>query len=109
MSGAFFENAIFAELVRFFSNRAKSLDICFWRSRDGEALDFIIEVDERKWAIECKVGTPSPNCLAKAKRLEELELNNAYIATLTALNRAPWKVTEQWTAYSPAELPLFGL
>jgi predicted AAA+ superfamily ATPase len=106
MSGAFFENAIFAELVRFFSNRAKSFDICFWRSRDGEEIDFILEVGEKRFAIECKVGTPSPQSLAKAKRIEELELSNAYVATLTALNRAPWKVTEQWTAYSPTDVPL---
>lgn len=108
MSGAFFENAIFAELVRFFSNRAKSFDICFWRSRDGEEIDFIVEVGERRFAVECKVGTPSLKSLAKAKRLEELQLSNAYVTTLTALHRAPWKITEQWTACSPTELPLLG-
>ncbi len=106
MSGAFFENAIFAELVRFFSSRAKSFEICFWRSRDGEEIDFIVEDGEKRFAIECKVGTPLPKSLAKTKRLDELELSNAYVATLTALNRAPWKVTEQWTACSPTELPL---
>ncbi len=98
----------FAELVRFFSKRAMSFDICFWRTRDGEEIDFILEAGGRTCAIECKVGTPLPSGIAKAARLEELELSNAYVTTLTALNRAPWKVTEQWTARSPAELPVIG-
>ena len=34
MSGAFFENAVFGELLRFFSNRARSFEVSFWRSRD---------------------------------------------------------------------------
>jgi predicted AAA+ superfamily ATPase len=106
MSGAFFENAVFGELVRFYSNRARSFDVSFWRSRDGEEIDFIVEADQKRFAIECKVGTPTPSALVKGRRLEELELSGAYIATLTALNRAPWKVTDRWVASSPMDLPL---
>jgi predicted AAA+ superfamily ATPase len=106
MSGAFFENAVFGELVRFFSHRAKSFELSFWRSRDGEEIDFIVEVGQQRFAIECKVGTPSPSTLVRAQHLDDLDLSGAYVATLTALNRAPWKVTELWTAYSPMELPV---
>lgn len=106
MSGAFFENAIFSELIRFFSNRARSFDISFWRSRDGEEIDFIVEFDQRRCAIECKVGTPSSGGLLHGRNLEELDLSAAYVATLTALHREPWKVTERWTAVSPTEIPL---
>jgi hypothetical protein len=105
MSGAFFENAVFGELIRFFSNRAKSFDISFWRSRDGDEIDFLVEVDMKRFAIECKVGTPSMSTLVKGRHLEELDLNATYVATLTALNREPWKVTEEWTAVSPIDLP----
>jgi predicted AAA+ superfamily ATPase len=106
MNGAFFESAVFGELLRFFSNRAKSVDISFWRSRDGDEIDFIVEVDQKRFAIECKVGTPSPSSLMKGRHLEELDLSAAYVATLTALHREPWKVTEQWTAVSPIDMPL---
>jgi predicted AAA+ superfamily ATPase len=106
MSGAFFESAVFGELLRFFSSRAKSVDISFWRSRDGDEIDFIVEVDQKRFAIECKVGTPSPSSLMKGRHLEELDLSAAYVTTLTALHREPWKVTEQWTAVSPIDMPL---
>lgn len=105
MSGAFFENAVFGELLRFFSNRARSFEVSFWRSRDGEEIDFIVEVGQRRFAIECKVGTPSPSNLVKAQRLAELDVDKAYVATLTALNREPWKLTEHWTAVSPLDVP----
>lgn len=105
MSGAFFENAIFGELTRFFSNRAMSVEISFWRSRDGDEIDFIVETGQKRFAIECKVGTPSTSALVKRRHLEELNLSAAYVVTLTALRREPWKVTEDWTAVSPLDLP----
>lgn len=106
MSGAFFESAVFGELLRFFSNRAKSFEISFWRSRDGEEIDFIVEADQRRLAIECKVGSPITSSLLKGRLLEELNLSAAYVATLTALHRDPLKLTDQWTAISPTDLPL---
>jgi predicted AAA+ superfamily ATPase len=106
MSGAFFESAVFGELLRFFSNRAKSFEISFWRSRDGEEIDFIVEADQRRLAIECKVGSPITSSLLKGRLLEELNLSAAYVATLTALHRDPLKLTDQWTAISPIDLPL---
>jgi predicted AAA+ superfamily ATPase len=105
MSGAFFENAIFGELARFFSNRAMSVEISFWRSRDGDEIDFIVETGQNRFAIECKVGTPSTSALVKRRHLDELNLSAAYVVTLTALRREPWKVTEDWTAVSPIDLP----
>jgi predicted AAA+ superfamily ATPase len=106
MGGAFFESAIFGELLRFFSNRAKSFEISFWRSRDGEEIDFIVEADQKRFAIECKIGSPTTSSLLKGRHLEELDLSAAYVATLTALHRDPLKLTEQWTAISPIDLPL---
>lgn len=104
MSGAFFESAIFGELMRFFSNRAKSFDISFWRTRDGDEVDFIVEVDQKRFAIECKIGTPSANSLLKDRKLDELDVSAAYVATLTALQREPWNITERWKAISPLNL-----
>ncbi|MFN5064104.1 MAG: ATP-binding protein, partial [Pseudomonadota bacterium] len=104
MGGAFFESAIFGELLRFFSNRAKSFEISFWRSRDGEEIDFIVEADQKRFAIECKIGSPTTSSLLKGRHLEELDLSAAYVATLTALHRDPLKLTEQWTAISPIDL-----
>lgn len=104
IAGAFFENVIFQEIVRFFSNQAKSFELSFWRSRDGEEIDFVVEVDRKRFAIECKVGSPRPESLVSARRLDELEVLGAYVVTLTALNREPWLVTDHWRACSPHDL-----
>ena len=83
-----------------------NVEIFFWRSRDGDEIDFIVETGQNRFAIECKVGTPSTSALVKRRHLEELNLSAAYVVTLTALRREPWKVTEDWTAVSPLDLPL---
>jgi predicted AAA+ superfamily ATPase len=104
VAGALFENAVFQEIIRFFANRAKSFELSFWRSRDGEEIDFILEFDQKRFAIECKVGTPRPELLASQRRLDELDLAGSFVVTLTALEREPWYVTESWLACSPQEL-----
>lgn len=107
MAGALYENFIFQEIVRYFSNRVKSFELTFWRTRDGQEIDFIVEADQKRYAIECKIGTPTIKALVKDHHLDELELAGCYVASLTALGRDPTKLTERWDIGSPETLPFF--
>jgi predicted AAA+ superfamily ATPase len=57
-AGAFFETVIFGELLRWFSHRGKDFNIYFWRTRDGEEVDFILETAKGIVPIEVKLGSP---------------------------------------------------
>lgn len=107
MAGALFENAVAQEIIRYFNNRARSFELSFWRSRDGEELDFIVEADGKQFAIECKIGRPHPDALLRKKHLDEIGVSSAYVATLTALGQDPYPLNAEWTAGPPDKLPIF--
>ena len=107
MAGALFENSIAQEIIRYFNNRIQSFELYFWRSRDGEEVDFIVETGGQRFAIECKVGQPQPSGLARKKHLDDLEISKGYVATLTALGAEPHQITEHWMAGPPEQMPIF--
>ena len=108
MAGSLFENAVAQEIIRYFSNRAQSFELFFWRNRDGEEIDFIVEANGERFAIECKLGQPQPSGLAKDRNLDELDIATGYVATLSALGREPYQLTNRWMAGPPERLPIFG-
>jgi predicted AAA+ superfamily ATPase len=61
MGGALFENAVFAELYRAFVHRGEAPRIFFWRTADGQEVDFILDLGPRLVPIEVKLSaTPTP-------------------------------------------------
>jgi len=59
--GPLFETAVFAELVRCRDHRLLGIEIFLWRTRDGEALDFLVRLETSHrgplWIpIEAKLG-----------------------------------------------------
>jgi len=107
MNGALFENSIVGEIIRYFNNKVQSFDLSFWRSRDGEEIDFIVETAGQRFAIECKVGHPQPAGLARHNQLDELGIAKGYVVTLSALGTEPYALTERWNAGPPEHLPIF--
>ncbi|NQY80214.1 MAG: ATP-binding protein [Candidatus Caenarcaniphilales bacterium] len=59
MTGAFFENFIVTEAIKFFENRAIKAPISFFRDSNGLEVDLIIEYESRVLAIEIK-STDNP-------------------------------------------------
>ncbi len=54
--GALFENWVFSELAKAFSNTGRPRQIYFWRTHAGHEVDFIIEVNGEQVAVEVKSG-----------------------------------------------------
>lgn len=59
MTGAFFENFIITEVIKFFENRGVQAPLFFFRDNNGLEVDLIIELADKKVLIEIK-STDSP-------------------------------------------------
>jgi len=68
--GSLFETLVFAEIYKFILNRQKHWRVFHWRTRDGEEVDFVIQLDnQRHLLIEAKT---SQQPFIKSHRLPEL-------------------------------------
>lgn len=55
--GSLFETLVLAEIVKFIRNYQKDWQLFFWRTRDGEELDFVIKTSESSiHAFEAKLA-----------------------------------------------------
>ena len=54
MGGAAFETHIFGNILRYFRHRARDVDISFWRTRDGQEIDFLLVRGRQLVAIEVR-------------------------------------------------------
>jgi len=56
LRGSLVENWVFTELIKAFFNNGKEPSIYFWRTQDGEEIDFIIDGSIETMLIEVKSG-----------------------------------------------------
>lgn len=69
--GALFENLVFSEIYKTNMNYQLGWDIFHWRSRDGEEIDFLIQMDINRFLfIEAKV---SPTKIKEPMLLPEVK------------------------------------
>lgn len=55
--GPLFETLVFSEIIKFIRNYQKSWELFFWRTRDGEEIDFIIKINNGVFhAFEVKLA-----------------------------------------------------
>ena len=59
--GGLFETLVFAEIYKTITNFGLSWKIFYWRSRDGEEIDFLIEKDNKKFLF-IEVKKSAQNC-----------------------------------------------
>lgn len=71
MAGAAFETHMFGAVVRFFRHRSKDVQIHFWRTRDGQEIDLLIETAKGVHPIEIKLGLPKPQALPGLSGIRE--------------------------------------
>jgi len=68
-AGAMFENAVYCQLHRLFSNRGEQPRLHFWRTATGEEVDFLAEAGGRLVPVEAKLtATPAPAHAAQVER-----------------------------------------
>jgi len=108
-AGAIFETQVFGQLLRHFRHRAREVEITFWRTRDGDEIDFLVEAAGRITPVEVKLGTPNGRALPKLDRLAEPNWRTGKVVSLTHLDPNdpnPDRITlaEGWEAASPLAL-----
>jgi predicted AAA+ superfamily ATPase len=98
-AGAFFETAIFGELVRYFSHRGLDYQLYFWRDKDGNEVDFIVENGGKTYPIEVKLGSPNPRDLCSHELLKIPSLTDGSIISLAVTTPKEGQrvaITEDW-------------
>lgn len=85
--GALFENLVLGELVRARDHRGLSLDLQYFRTKEGEEIDFLIEAHgasgTRWFAIEAKFGIQRVEPVAPPRALSALlpEIEEVWVVT----------------------------
>lgn len=104
--GAVFETHVFGQLLRYFRHRGRDVNITFWRTRDGEEIDFLVEAGGRITPVEAKLGSPDPRRLPNLSRIGEPNWHPGQVLSLTALGPAggPTPLTPEWNLTSPLDL-----
>jgi predicted AAA+ superfamily ATPase len=100
-AGAFFETAIFGELVRYHSHRGVDYQIHFWRDKDGNEVDFLVEARGKVMPIEVKLGTPNPRDLLPLDKLGIPTLKEGHVVSLAVgqtENGMGTPITHDWIA-----------
>ena len=104
-----YETAIFGEIMRSLANLAKDFQITFWRTRDGEEIDFLVETDGKIFPIEAKLGSIEPNRLPKLEKISEHHWQTGSAITLTKLDQTATAIAPNWRTRSPSELQSIAL
>jgi hypothetical protein len=87
MIGAFWENHVIAQWIRYRDWHAPALQLWFWQDRTGREVDLLIETDQRLVPVECKwTERPGSGDAAGIRRLRALygpAVTDGYVACTT--------------------------
>lgn len=103
MGGALFETQVFSEILRRFRHRAREVEIHFWRTRDGQEIDFLVEHAGNVWPVEVKLGSPRFERLPRLERIAEANWRTGQVVSLAA-RAEPVPLRGDWTLCRPAAL-----
>ena len=106
MAGAIYETQVFGELLRHYRHRAREVDITYWRTRDGEEIDFLVEAAGRVCPIEVKMGTPDGRALPRLERMADSRWDAGRVVSLLHLNpdSLPATIAAGWQGASASDL-----
>lgn len=104
IGGAAFETHVFSNLMRYFSNRCEPASISFWRTRDGDEIDFLVEARGRVTPIEVKMGVPAPRSLKSLEAIRDSQWTEGHVISLSASHSVPTWLTNSWKISAPWSL-----
>ncbi len=105
LGGAAFETHVFGDILRRLRHRLQDASIFFWRTRDGQEIDFIVEASGRCFPIEVKMGRPKPSDLVSLAPIADPHWEQGQVVSLSA-EKVPAPLTDEWRIVSPAGLQL---
>ena len=96
---------ILGQVVRHFRHRLRDVKISFWKTRDGEEVDFLVESGGRCYPIEVKLGLPDPRDLAPLARIRDSHWEPGVVVTLARIGaEQPASLHPDWAAIGPHAL-----
>ena len=105
MGGFLFETEVLCEILKAFRHRAREADVHFWRTRDGQEIDFLVEADGRVFPVEVKMGSPDASALVKLEAISSPNWQPGQVVSLAAED-APVSLTPEWRLCAPHRLDL---
>ena len=107
LAGAAFETHVFNNLLRYCLHRARPVEIHFWRTRDGEEVDFIVSTSRGVTPIEVKLSMPSSRDLLRRERFAEADWKPGIVITAATLKSPELigsRLHQDWLLGSPLKL-----
>ena len=105
LGGALFETHVLANILQRFRHRAREVQVHFWRTRDAQEIDFLVESDGKTFPIEVKLGSPRHDRLPPLDKVAGPNWQDGQVVSLVA-EAAPVRIREGWTLCSPGALDL---
>ena len=96
MAGALLETHAFGQIYRYYRHRAREVDVYYWRTRDGQEIDFLVDHGGTIQPVEVKTGLPDPRDLTPLGKLREPNWKHGVVMSL--LPSSPTRLSEEWTA-----------
>lgn len=106
MGGAAFETHIFGQILRHFQNRAEDIQIHFWRTRDGEEIDFLVETNGFIFPIEVKLGNPDLRSLPGLEKIKDSNWKPGIVISLSAAESSV-ALSADWRLQGPTIKNIF--
>ena len=103
MGGALFETHVLAEILKRFRHRAREAQIHFWRTRDSQEIDFLVESNGRTYPVEVKLGSPRYDRLAPLEKVAGPGWREGQVVSLAA-PESPVRLRDDWTLCAPGSL-----
>jgi predicted AAA+ superfamily ATPase len=72
-AGHLFETLVYSEIIKAKQNLSLQYDVFFWRTKDQEEIDFVIEEQNRFTLIEVKLGSGSAHTFRTPEALGKLK------------------------------------
>ena len=103
MGGAAFETHVLSNIIKKLQNNLRQVSVLFWRTRDGEEIDFLIETGGKCFPVEVKMGIPHPASLPKLSKIAEPHWQKGIVVSLAApLKRSA--LNSDWDLIHPIAL-----
>lgn len=99
LMGAFWENHVVAQWIRYRDWRAPAIQLWFWRDRTAREVDLLVEADQRLVPIECKwKERPAAGDAAGIRHVQQVYGETVADGQVACTASAPFQIADRVTA-----------
>lgn len=100
-AGALYETHIFGQILRMFRAQNREVQFHFWRTKDGQEVDLLVETGGKIYPVEMKLGTPLSRDLLALDRIAEANWQRGQVISPVDLKA---QVHPDWTCVKSFEM-----